>query len=455
MGDIQTALDAIRRKLPQCQQFINYYDGNHKLAFASTKFETAFGQTVKNMRDNLCPIVVDATADRMEVLNFSGDNPDKKSAIADAAWEIWQRETLDLISNDVHKDAIKCGEGYLIVWPDETNEAKFYVQDPRQCAVIEDEDTARKLFGAKQWVTADKWVRLTLYYQDRIDKYISRKKWDASMAGITLDEKQFKPLVGVEGETANTPNPYDTIPVFKFKTTPLLADAIPMQDMLNKTLADRMVAQEFGAFPQRWAVGLEPPKNEYGQAEAPFKAGVDRLWVTTDNAVKFGEFSAAQLDPFLKAANDDRLAIARVTGTPLHFFGLTGHDVPSGEALKTLEARFTKRIKRLSLNFGTVWSNAMKLALMMENNAADQQIAAQWESPEQRSEKEIVEVALLKEELGVPAEVLFEEIGYTKEDIAKFDAMTPDPAVINAQRMPNETQTNQRIPQAATNGAGN
>lgn len=454
MSDIQKAIDAIKAKYNQCQTFINYYDGLHKLAFASSKFETTFGQTVKNMRDNLCPIVVDATADRMEVMNFSGDKKDEKSAVADNAWEIWQRETLELVSNDVHKEALKCGEGYLIVWEDE-GEAKFYCQDPRQCCLIEDEDTARKLFGAKQWTTADKFVRLTLYYPDRIEKYISRKK--ITEAGITLKEQSFKPLEGVDGEEALTPNPYSAIPLFKFKTTPILADAIPMQDMLNKTLADRMVAQEFGSFPQRWAVGIAPPVNEItGAIEAPFKAGIDRLWTAADGSVKFGEFSAAQLKPYLEAANDDRLAVARVTGTPLHFFGLTGHDVPSGEALKTLEARFTKRIIRLGLNFGTVWANAMKFALQIEGEASDQNITVQWQAPEQRSEKEMVEVALLKQELGVPAETLFEEIGYTEEDIAKFDVEPqPDPNVLLAQRMPNDTQTNKRVPQAAANGAGN
>lgn len=453
MGDIQTAIDAIKAKEKDCRLFVDYYEGRHKLAFASGKYATAFGDTVKNLRDNLCPIVVDATADRMEVLNFSGDEEDATNPVADAAWDIWLRETLELTSNEVHTDAIKCGEGYMIVWESPEGEAKFYKQDPRQCVVIEDEDTARKMFGAKQWVTAEKFVRLTLYYDNRIEKYITRRKITGS---FDLKESSFKPLEGNVGEMAVEPNQFGTIPIFKFEAPPILNDAIPLQDMLNKTLADRMVTQEFGAFPQRWAVGITPPENELtGLKEAPFKAGVDRLWVSQDEKTKFGEFSAASLEPYLKASNDDRLAIARATATPLHFFGLTSNDVPSGEALKTLESRFTKRIRKLSLNFGTVWAQVMKFALQIEGKGGDGEISVQWQTPEQRSEKEFYETLLLKQDLGIPAEVLFEEAGYTKEDIAKFDTEPEqDTAVRNAQRMPNETQ-NQRIPKTAANGTGN
>lgn len=441
-NDIQKALDAIKSKLPECQRYVDYYDGRHQLTFASEKFKTTFGLTLKYMRDNLCPIVVDAPADRMEVVNFSGDDEKKKSAVADEAWKLWQRETLELVSHDVHRNALKCGEGYVIVWPDEENKAKFYVQDPRQCTVINDEDSGSKLFGAKQWMTDEKFIRLTLYYADRIEKYITAKKYDGRW-NDNLKETHFVEL-NAEGEEARTPNPYGVIPIFKFETPAILADVIPLQDALNKTVADRLVTQEFGAFPQRWAVGLAPDVNEMtGQKELPFKAGIDKLWFTEDGAAKFGEFATAALEPYLKAADSDRLEMARVSGTPLHFFSINTSDAISGEALKTLESRFTKRVIRLSLNFGTVWANVMKFGLQIEGGAkSDDNLSTQWKSPEQRSEKEFLESLTLKHDLGVPLEVLWEEMGYTEEDIAKFkelDDSEPgvDPAVLAQQMMLN------------------
>jgi hypothetical protein len=437
-SDLQLAIDAIKAKLPECQLYIDYYDGKHKLTFASDRFATTFGETLKGFRDNLCPIVVDAPADRMEVLNFSGD--DKSKAKADPAWQIWQRETLELVSNDVHKNALKCGYGYLIVWPDETGTAKFYPQDSRKCVVIENEDTGRKMFAAKQWMTADKFVRVTLYYADRIEKYITIRSVEGSME---LKDTAFQKL-NIAGENAFTENPYGVIPMFCFETAAVLGDAIPLQNALNKTFADRLVAQEFGAFRQRWATGLTPPPDELtGIPTLPFKAGVDRLWFADGEGVKFGEFTATDLMPFLHAADSDRLSMARVTGTPLHFFGLNSKDVPSGEALKTLESRFTKKVHRLTLNFGVVWANVMRFALQIEGKSTgEDNLATQWQAVETRSEKEQLDAAVIKQDLSIPDEVLWEELGYTEEDIAKFKKMQDaqpvvDPAVAAMAAMAN------------------
>lgn len=437
MGDIQIALDAIKGKLAECQLYQDYYNGHHKLTFASDRFQTTFGETLKRLRDNLCPIVVDAPADRMEVLNFSGDATN--AAVADPAWEIWQRETLELVAHDVHRSALQCGEGFLIVWLDEKGEAKFYPQDSRQCAVIEDEDTGRKQFAAKQWTTNDKKVRLTLYYPDRIEKYITSK----SIEGIgEIKESSFVRLNST-GEPYETENPYGVIPMFKFKTEAVLANAIPIQDALNKTFADRLVTQEFGSFRQRWATGIAPPSNEITAINEapPFKIGVDRLLVTDVDKAKFGDFSATDLEPYLKAADSDRFEMARVTGTPVHFFAIMS-DAMSGEALKTMESKFVKKVKRLQLCFGTVWASAMEFALQLENKSGEQNISVQWQSPEMRSEKEMLDAAVIKQELSIPDEVLWEELGYTKEDIAKFKKLAPeeppvDPAVAQMRAMVN------------------
>ena len=452
MADLQTALDAIKAKLPDCQRYTNYYNGKHELSFASDKFRTAFGETLRSMRDNLCPIIVDAPADRMEIVNFSGDKPDAQSAVADAAWKLWQRENLELVSNDVHKEALKCGIGYVIVWSDaEGKLAQFYAQDSRQCVVIENANTNKPLYGAKQWLTDAKYIRVTLYYPDRIEKYISRKSYDGS-AHDNLKESSFTFVAPDSGEEAIIPNPYGVIPMFRFKTNPVLNDAIPIQDALNKTICDKLVAMEFSAFRQRWATGLTPPMNEItGNPELPFKAGADRLWFTTEEGVKFGEFGTTDLQQFLNVADSYRLEMARVSGTPLYFFAIDTSDSMSGEALKTLESRFVKRVKRLSINFGSVWSDAMEFALAIEGSGGADNITAQWENPEQRSEKETCETLLLKQKLGIPDNVLQEELGYTAEDIAKFEKEKERKAQLALERM-QEAGTNPA--QAATNGDG-
>ena len=392
-----------------------YYDGDHELAFATEKYANTFGRILKTMRENLCRIVVDAPADRMEIINFSGG--DDGNPVAEKAWEIWQRCLMELESVNVHKEAFKTGEAYLIVWQDDEGLAEFYPQVSNQCAVIENEITGKTEFAAKMWM-AEKKLRLTLYFPDRIEKYITRTDYNST--ATTLKTESFIPFES-EMEQAVVENPFGVVPVFKFTAETVLENAIPVQDRLNKTICDELVAQEFGAYPQRFATGLEPPINEAtGRQELPFQAGVDRLWFTNDKDTSFGQFASADLTQFLKVEDAARLSVARVTGTPLHFFSFTTSNDLSGEALKTLESRFTKRIKRTSISFGAVWARAMTLALQIEGVSADAPLTTQWESPEQRSEKEVLETLLLKQTLGVPEDVLFEEYGYSEEDIARF-----------------------------------
>ena len=425
--DIQTAITKILSERPERDAYTDYYEGKHRLAFSSEKFQNTFGETLKRMRENLCPIVVDAPADRMEIINFSSN--DAKET-AKQAWAIWQRELMELYSTDIHKEAFKCQKAYLIVWINEENLASFYVQDSRTCTIVRDENTDKPLYGAKMWETAGekskRRVRLTLYYPDRIEKYITRRSYTQGLNAGLLKEAHFEEFSD-EGEFS-TPNPYETIPIFEFKAECVLKDGIPIQDRLNKTICDELVAQEFAAFPQRYATGLEVPANDItGKKELPFKSGIDRLWFTEDPNTKFGEFSSANLEQFLSVEDVARLAMARVTGTPLHYFSFSISDAISGEALKTLESRFTKRIKRTCLAHGAIWSKAMKLALQIEGLTVDTDLTAQWATPEQRSESEFLDTLGKKKDiLMVPTDVLREEYGYTAEDITKFNANTED-----------------------------
>jgi hypothetical protein len=59
------------------------------------------------------------------------------------------------------------------------------------------------------------------------------------------------------------PNPYGVVPVFHFANNADLGmtgrseleAAMPVQDGLNKSVLDMLVAMEFSAYRQRWAAG--------------------------------------------------------------------------------------------------------------------------------------------------------------------------------------------------------
>jgi len=80
---------------------------------------------------------------------------------------------------------------------------------------------------------------------------------------------------------------------------------IPLQDALNKTNADRLVAAEFMALPQRYMIGIEPTIDpDTGRPVPMFVPGADRVWQTANPDAKFGQFDAAELSQLREEATD-------------------------------------------------------------------------------------------------------------------------------------------------------
>lgn len=200
-----------------------------------------------------------------------------------------------------------------------------------------------------------------------------------------------------------------------------LEAAIPIQDGLNKSVLDMLVAMEFSAFRQRWVAGIEVELDADGKAIPPFKSGVDRLWVAQDPNSKFGDFEAAQLDQFLKVKDSFRIDVASVTGTPLHYLMPHMQGQPSGETLKRSETRFLAKVRDRQAAFGQTWADLMQFALVVEGRGSGIRLRTQWEDASPTSERERLENILLKKEIGLSGEQALIEAGYGKAEIEKAE----------------------------------
>src|SRR4051794_15623027 len=92
--DWRNYLDAqITERQPRLDLYDRYYDGDHRLAFATSKFKEAFGELFEAFATNWCGLVVDVCAERLRPIGFRfGDEPD------DDAWTVWQENSLDALS---------------------------------------------------------------------------------------------------------------------------------------------------------------------------------------------------------------------------------------------------------------------------------------------------------------------------------------------------------------------
>ena len=123
--DLQAALLSLRDRRPAYQRYGEYYDGVHRLAFATHKFLNAFGTLFAAFAANHCPAVVDALVDRLVLERFTSEGAapgqqqrDVPDTDADIAWDIWLRNRMDRRAGEVHVEAARSGDAYVIVWPD-------------------------------------------------------------------------------------------------------------------------------------------------------------------------------------------------------------------------------------------------------------------------------------------------------------------------------------------------
>jgi hypothetical protein len=276
-------------------------------------------------------------------------------------------------------------------------------------------------FAAKAWLADDERGRLTLYYPDRLERYVTTNR---QPGGISDNPDEYLPFED-DPDGPVVVNPWGMVPVFHYPNRASIGrrgraehdHAIPLQDALNKSVLDGLVAGEFVSLPQRWAIGLELEVDPVTGKDVVPIPGPGTLLHTSSSEARFGQFDAADLRPIIAVSNDWRAEIARVTGTPPHRLMLLGDGPwPSGEALKTAEAPLVAKVEHRQEVWGTVWGQAMGLALRMAQNPVDRPLRPIWKPARTESEVEKVTVAEAKLRAGVSRRQVLRELGYTEEE---------------------------------------
>jgi hypothetical protein len=416
-----------------------YYQGDHPLQFATSKYKEAFGSLFSAFADNWCEIVVDAPVERLEIIGFRTGG----QANADAtAWSIWQGNAMDLNSMIAHTESGKCGVAYILVDPNE-GDPLITVEHAAQVIVAHDPGNRRRRLAAlKRWLGEDGYLYATVFLPDFVFKF--RSSESAMPLATTMT---WTPMEAESGR-----NPLGVVPVIPLENNPSLLipgasdlkAAMPIQNAINKLCTDMLVASEFGAFRQRVLTGVEIPRDpETGRplGKQEIVAAMSRLWTFESEAAKVYDLNPTDLSNFVGAIEMFKADLAAQTRTPPHY--LLGQVVnASGDALKAAETGLVSKCRRKILCYSDPWEEAMALALQAAGHAADAAtIDSLWSDPERTSLAELVDAAVKKRTLGIPLEELWLELGYTPEQITTMKRLAglpdrPPPGATTAQVPP-------------------
>jgi hypothetical protein len=330
----------------------------------------------------------------------------------------WERNHLTTESEDIHVISLVDGEGYVIVWPDEDNNnlAEIYYNSPSMVHAVYLGDHPRKIaYAGKMFNGDDKRARITLYYPDRLEYYIAEKDV-TNVSNVSA----FVPDTSVSADGKAT-NPYEKVPVFHFKTNRTLqsdlANAIPLQNGINKLLSDMLIAAEFGAFSQRWVIGNIEAKN---LINAPGMVWTIPPSDGLSQQSSVGQFTPTDLKNYLDAVDRISTAIGVITRTPKHYFFSQGGD-PSGEALIALEAPLNKKVKDRIERFSTVWKEIAAFVCQIEGTTiAPVDIEPAFDDPETVQPVTSATITKTRVDSGVPLVTALRWEGKTDAEIEQM-----------------------------------
>jgi hypothetical protein len=413
----------------------DYYSGRHPLPFLTkshnSKMRDEFRQLLEDSRSNFMRLVVDAVEERLIVSGF------RLSAATDAksdepSWAIWQANQMDAESQSAFVEALVKGCAYLSVWAGDPYPS-IAVEDPTQTIVgyLPGSNFRRRASALKMWV--DDWTtmrRANVYLPNGIYKFEAKASdiIDSKTRTSASDEKPR----WVELPDEFVPNPLGVVPIIPLRNRPRLlcegeselADVYRIQNAINGFLFLLALAGYFGAHKQRWAVGLTIMEDDKGRPKEPFDVAIDKLWVSENPEVKFGEFSATDLTGYIKAIEQKVTHIAVTTRMPKHYLLPEGQE-PSGDALRAAEAGLVKKVERKQRPFGEGLEEAIRLARRFAgepDSPVDSEVV--W-ADAQTDSMAVVTDAVIKQyaEGLIPLEAAQSQLGYSQTEIARFAAM--------------------------------
>jgi hypothetical protein len=208
---------------------------------------------------------------------------------------------------------------------------------------------------------------------------------------------------------------------------------MPLQDQINMTTFDLLIAEQFGAFRQRWVSGFDPT-DETGRAKEPFRAGIDRLWMAEDPGTKFGEFSQTELGDYLNSIEASIRHMSTIGQVPpYHLLGLVAN--LSAEALAAARDGLDRKVQELQGTLDEPWKQSFQLASHAagdDKSAKDNGAQPIWRDTSARAFAATVDaLSKMSQMLGVPAPELWSRIpGVSAQDVARWKASLAQPGVL-------------------------
>lgn len=374
------------------------------------------------------------------------------------AWDWWQQAGLDAKQSDLYEAAIAYGHSFYLVERSEDGEVDGRRLSPLRTAAIYDDpandDDPVSVFYVKRWPTSgDKGKDGVARLWDGPDE------WEVTWKHKGIKEATYR-LIGEHGAGTHPP-------VTRFapsidldgRTTSLVWEMIPIQDRLNQTIFDLLIAQTGSSFNTRVFTNMAPPMQQKAKFEqvddgngglmdgefigfepvigpdgspVPLRFqlnGRQALFLDGDGGegpgVGVHNLEGTPLEGYIRAIQEVKESVSSLTQTPPTY--LLGQIANlSAEALNAAEISLTRKIQAYQKSFGESWERVFRLVAALQGDKArakDRKGEVIWRDTGSAALSQTADaLGKLNQNVGVPQRGLWARIpGVTQGELTQWE----------------------------------
>lgn len=431
----------------------DYLHGKHAGPYLPETAGAEYRLLARRAVSNWMPLLVGTPAQALYVDGFrrgGGDAGATRQPGDSPEWVRWQRSRMDARQAAVHRAALAYGHSFVLVTGRGDKVQISGLSSLRTAALYVDPANDEVPYAA---LTVDRWS--TTSGGERVDG--AARLWIGRME-FPVKLTKDGPRVGrgsAHGATETPVTRFAAAVDLEGRTIGVIEPMIPLQDRINQSVFDLLVAQTYGSFKVRWATGMAPPiklhpdlvKNpETGAMEANPRAGdpiidpttgqpellpidtnASRMMFGEDPETRFGTLDETPLEGYIASIDMSIRNLAAVSQTPPHY--LLGQLANlSAEALTAAETALSRKTEEFRKGFGESWERVFRLAAELAGDlTAGENFAGEivWRDMEQRSLAQSADaLGKLAVQLGIPARGLWARVpGTSQVELDEWNAL--------------------------------
>lgn len=426
--------------------------------------------------DNVCKRILSELRNRLRLVRFEVPN----AAVTRYLEQLWTLEHLDSLSAATHWAMLRDGNHAIALgWVDGRVQLARERWWNGSTGIFVSYDAAdRVLYAVKDWHDDTAALRRTIWYADRIERYIADGEgW--RMINLPSDDVRASatarpvPWVDARGDPlgvpvvhfANIQVPNDgkgddatDEPDPHYGMSELDGGITGLQDEINDLQRDISAAARFAGYQMLYATGITNAVDDEGNP-IPLRVEPGAFFTDENPQAQFGALPAGSLAELQRALEIKLQAVSRGANIPMH---VISGDWPSGEALLRAEIPLIDKVETIGSSTGPAWASvahkATKIANVFGATSLDEEalISSVFAPVARRDPLTISQIAAAQAEFVSERQTL-RTLGYTPKEIDQImleRAADREQAAARAAAFATPSPPAAASTSSATNGAG-